>query len=71
MVKYGQKAVELTWWMCVQEPPVHMVSTKGQFSPEFYRAYTKSGKVPDFFVWPPLKLHEGGGILSKGVVQYK
>ncbi|XP_060604676.1 uncharacterized protein LOC132757415 isoform X2 [Ruditapes philippinarum] len=71
MITYGNKAVELTWWMCVQDPPVYMVTSRDKFNPDFYRAYTKSGTIPDFYVWPPLKLHKSGGILAKGVVQYK
>lgn len=72
MAKYGNKAVELTWWMCVQDPPVYMYPTKGQpFKPDFYRPYTKSGNTVDFFVWPALRLSENDAILSKGVVQYK
>lgn len=70
---YSAKAVELTWWMCVQDPPVYMCSTDG--SPgdykNLYRAYTKSGNVVDFYVWPALRLYKDGGVLAKGVVQYQ
>lgn len=70
--KFAQKAVELCWWMCVQDPPVHMCLTKKEpFNPALYKAYTKSGSEPDYFVWPALKLYRDGGVLSKGVAQFK
>lgn len=71
MAKYAKKAIEVTWWMNVQIPPVYMCPTEGQFDPNLYRAYTKSGKDPVFFVWPALRLFEGGGVLVKGVVQFE
>lgn len=69
---YANKVVELTWWMCVQDPPIHMcASTIDRFNASLYRAYTKTGSDPDFFVWPALRLHKDGEVLSKGIVQYK
>ncbi|XP_053400557.1 uncharacterized protein LOC128557315 [Mercenaria mercenaria] len=69
IVKYANKAVEVAWWMAVQDPPVYMCPTvTTDFDPNLYRAYTQSGKTPD---WPALRLHRQGGVLMKGVVQYK
>ncbi|XP_045188059.2 uncharacterized protein LOC123545820 [Mercenaria mercenaria] len=72
---YGKKAVELTWWMSVQDPPVYLCpaseSETDGFDKSLYRAYTKSGTEVDFFVWPALKLYKEGGVLMKGVVQFK
>lgn len=73
LAKYANRAVELSWWMCVQIPPVYMFPAEhAKFDPSLYRAYTKTGKNVAFFVWPALKLYEkGGGILAKGVVQFQ
>lgn len=68
--RYAKRAVELTWWMCIQDPPVHMVTSNTTFDPRLYKAYTKSGSKPEYFVWPPLKLYKEGDVLTKGVVQY-
>ncbi|XP_045187362.1 uncharacterized protein LOC123545122 [Mercenaria mercenaria] len=70
-VRYARKAVELTWWMCVQDPPVYMCPTTDNFDQNMYKAYTKSGSNPEFFVWPALRLHKDGVVLLKGVVQFK
>ncbi|XP_053394462.1 uncharacterized protein LOC128555630 isoform X2 [Mercenaria mercenaria] len=71
---FATKALELTWWMCVQDPPIYLCPTPENENEEFdkslYKAYTKSGITPDFFVWPALRLYKEGGILAKGVVQY-
>ena len=65
-------SVEITWWMCVQNPPVHLQTEKlGPVNHDFYKPYTKSGKVVDYFIWPPILLHDNGPLLSKGIVQAK
>lgn len=56
--------------MCVQDVPVFMVPTT-TFDPAVYRAYTQNGTQLDYYVWPALKLHKDGGLLMKGVVQFK
>lgn len=72
--RFAESAVELTWWMCVQDPPVYLCPTdengEQEFDNNLYKAYTKSGSRPDFFVWPALRLYKDGGVLMKGVVQY-
>ncbi|KAL4229695.1 hypothetical protein ACF0H5_010083 [Mactra antiquata] len=72
--QYAKMAVELTWWMCVQDPPIHMCLHE-EIQPSDYssmfKAYTRTGKNIDFFVWPPIKLHKDGGLLTKGVMQFK
>ena len=62
--------------MAVQSPPVHIHfedknKKKIKFDNEKYKAYTKSGAEVDYVVWPPLYLHEGGSLLSKGIAQAK
>lgn len=55
--------------MNIQDPRVHMV-TKDD-STQMYRAYTRSGDVIDYVVWPSLLLFEDGPLLYKGVAQLK
>ena len=58
--------------MSVQDPPMTMEwdFKKGDnFDNDVMRAYTKRGDFVNFVVWPVLYLHEGGGLLAKGVVQ--
>ncbi|KAH3833556.1 hypothetical protein DPMN_106868 [Dreissena polymorpha] len=71
--KYGQTAVKLCWWMCLQDPPVYMCTTddKDEFNVVFYRAYTKSGSQLDYIVWPALRLYKDGPLLYRGVAQFK
>ena len=65
-------SVEITWWMCVQSPSVYMHTENiGPVNHNFYKPYTRSGKVVDYFIWPPLLLHESGPLLAKGIVQAK
>ena len=66
------KAVEITWWMCVQNPEVYLHTEEpGVINHNIYKPYTRSGKNVDYFIWPPLLLHENGPLLSKGIVQAK
>ena len=69
---YVVKSVEITWWMCVQNPAIHLHTQEpGLINHTFYKPYTRSGKIVDYFIWPPLLLHENGPSLSKGIVQAK
>lgn len=59
----------LCWMMALQDPPVYMVTSTD--SMEMYRAYTRSGDIIEYVVWPSLLLHEDGPLLYKGVAQFK
>ncbi|XP_061188316.1 uncharacterized protein LOC133196438 [Saccostrea echinata] len=59
----------LCWMMALQDPPVYMVTSTD--SMEMYRAYTRSGDLIEYVVWPSLLLHEDGPLLYKGVAQFK
>lgn len=69
---YICRSVEICWSMRVQDPPVCIdwsVPENGQFDQDIYRAYTKSGNIVEYVVWPVIYLHEGGPVLMKGVAQ--
>ena len=67
--KFFRTCIQLCWMMNIQDPRVHMV-TKDD-STQMYRAYTRSGDVIDYVVWPSLLLFEDGPLLYKGVAQLK
>lgn len=72
VLNFAKDVVEVCWWMRCTQPPVHLdfsIPVDGKFSPELYKAYTKSGQTIDYVVWPVMYLHEHGPLLSKGVAQ--
>ncbi|XP_045204350.2 uncharacterized protein LOC123557131 isoform X2 [Mercenaria mercenaria] len=74
LTAYIYKCAELTWLMCVQDPPIVLEyitkETEGaRFNHEHYHVYTKTGNTYDFGVWPMLRLGRKGEILSKGIAQ--
>jgi hypothetical protein len=38
------------------------------FDRQVYKEYTQMGTKVKFLVWPALFLHEGGALISKGVI---
>ncbi|KAL3879284.1 hypothetical protein ACJMK2_031586 [Sinanodonta woodiana] len=72
--KYIDACVELCWLMVIHDPPVVIetpASKDSAFDTNTYRAYTTTGSKIDFVVWPALRLHQGGALLTKGVAQGK
>ena len=58
--------------MNVQDPPctISWDLRKGEpFQSEKYKVFINSGKLVDYIVWPVLYLHQGGGVVCKGVAQ--
>lgn len=71
---FTKECLKVCWLMVHQDPPLtfHLnVSEFEKFDGSLYKAYTKSGTLVDYVVWPALLLHEGGPTLAKGVVQCK
>lgn len=69
---YVKECLEICWLMTIQDPPLEFgpVQKGGDaFDPEAYRAYTRSGPVVDFLVWPAIYLCKGGPVLCKGIAQ--
>ncbi|KAK3607027.1 hypothetical protein CHS0354_020457 [Potamilus streckersoni] len=75
---FAEQCAEIIWWMCVQNPAMHLeylhdrISGQSKvhiFNSDHYRPYLKSGEFVDFCVWPLIRLHQDGPILSKGVAQ--
>lgn len=58
--------------MVHQDPPLvfHLNVQRGDtFDGNLYKAYTKSGKLVEYVVWPALLLYKDGSTLAKGIVQ--
>lgn len=70
---FAYKAVELTWQMCMHDPPIYMHPTNANgFDRTLYVPYTKAGDMLDFYVWPALIVSGTTMmLLHKGVVQYQ
>lgn len=71
VMDFVKSCIRLCWYMNLQEPPVHMVTYADANSLHMFRAYTRSGDVIDYVVWPSLLLKEDGPLLYKGVAQMK
>jgi len=73
--KYVSKCADLCWLIRYHDPPVYImfeeVKNGAPLDLKLYRSYTKTGKMMDFVVWPPLFLHKDGAILAKGVAEPK
>lgn len=72
--EYFAKCLKICWKMITQEPP--MVLEEGPepgktYDRNVFREYTQSGTTVEFTIWPALRLHKDGPILSKGVLKLK
>ena len=67
---YLLKVVELTYLMCIQEPPLHLewVRFGDIFDPEKFKPYASTGNKIVGTVWPVVLLHANGPVMSRGVV---
>ncbi|KAK3099714.1 hypothetical protein FSP39_008474, partial [Pinctada imbricata] len=67
---YGNKCVELTWFMVIQDPPMKLVCPKHgeKFKKTEFAYHGRTGKIVELCVWPALYLHEGGPLVNKGHV---
>lgn len=64
--------LEVCWLSAIQDPPLAFdwnFPEGSDVADKVVKLFTKSGTKVDFVVWPVMKLHVDGDILSKGVVQ--
>ncbi|KAL4230746.1 hypothetical protein ACF0H5_011121 [Mactra antiquata] len=68
-----RRCSEIFWWMNAQDPPMILEfdEPKGSFNEDKYRFFTKSGNQIVYIVWPPMRLHQSGPVLAKGVAEAK
>ncbi|XP_065930480.1 uncharacterized protein [Magallana gigas] len=70
VVTYVRKCVELCWYMCMQDPPMVIISPKqGQLVDKaLFSFHGRRGKIVEVCVWPALLLHDNGPLVCKGYV---
>ncbi|XP_056013441.1 uncharacterized protein LOC125678386 isoform X2 [Ostrea edulis] len=75
---FANSCVEICWLMQLIQPPVHLSARipenrerKQDVFKDVFKAYTKSGQIINYIVWPAMYLHKDGSLLSKGVAQPK
>ncbi|KAK3602844.1 hypothetical protein CHS0354_026403 [Potamilus streckersoni] len=69
---YAERCIELTWLMCIHDPPIYLYRCKpGTPHQDIFKAYKRSGTIVEFCVWPCAYLYEGGPLISKGVAEMK
>ncbi|XP_052793948.1 myosin-2 heavy chain-like isoform X2 [Mya arenaria] len=72
---YISKCSLFCWTARLHNPPVYVdfmeVTENMRFDMSVYKPYTKTGPLVDYIVWPPIYLHKGGPMLSKGVAEGK
>ncbi|XP_052792383.1 uncharacterized protein LOC128226515 [Mya arenaria] len=74
LAEYVHLCVKVCFLMAVNDPPVIIeCPNRGKpdikFNREEFKEYTTRGPFLAFYVWPLIRLHAGGPLLSKGVAQ--
>ncbi|XP_056012440.1 uncharacterized protein LOC125679542 isoform X2 [Ostrea edulis] len=67
---YARKCVELCWYMCVQDPPMVIITPqKGEeIDKGLFSFHGRRGKTVEVCVWPALLLHDNGPLVCKGYI---
>ena len=70
---YANLCVDVTWSMCVQDPPlvfIDKLDRGAEFNTEHFRKFTRSGGDKfDYLVWPALRLYHNGPLIVKGIAE--
>ncbi|XP_056012439.1 enolase-phosphatase E1-like isoform X2 [Ostrea edulis] len=67
---YARKCVELCWYMCMQDPPMVIITPqKGEeIDKGLFSFHGRRGKTVEVCVWPALLLHDNGPLVCKGYI---
>ena len=70
LIEYVDKCVELTWYMRIQDPPMHLhfLHEKDDISKAQFAFHGRKGKKVLICVWPALLLFQDGHLVTKGHV---
>ncbi|XP_052794436.1 uncharacterized protein LOC128227706 [Mya arenaria] len=74
VIKFLTKCVRLCWLMQSQYPPMMLDFSHKPGDPsnkDILTAYSARGTRIAFIVWPPVNLHKGGPLVSKGYAEGK
>ena len=70
---YTKLCVEITWYMCIQDPPmafIDRINRGAEFETDYFRKFRGChGNKFDYLVWPALLMYKGGPLVVKGVAQ--
>lgn len=73
ITNYTSHCVDLTWSMCVQDPPmvfIDKLDRGADFNTDQFRKFTRSGGNKfDYLVWPALRLYHNGPLIVKGIAE--
>lgn len=65
--------MDLTWSMCVQDPPmvfIDKLDRGADFNNDYFRKFTRAGGSKfDYLVWPAILLHQNGPLVVKGIAE--
>lgn len=69
---FAAKCVEITWFMCVQNPPmVFQFEVNSDHELQYvFRNFQEHGFQYDYTVWPAIRLSENGTLLNKGYAMF-
>lgn len=66
---YINKCLEVTWYMCIQNPPMEIdneIRTGSRFDTTKYQYFKIEGNKIDYVVWPILLSAKKGTVVSRG-----
>lgn len=69
---FTEECLAICWLSLVHDPPMEYefdYSNGATVDKDIMREFTVSGQLVDFVVWPTLRLHKGGPLMVKSVVQ--
>lgn len=70
---YTSSCVDLTWSMCVQDPPmvfIDKLDRGADFNTDYFRKFTRNGGDKfDYLVWPAIRLYKNGPLVVKGIAE--
>ncbi|KAH3785059.1 uncharacterized protein LOC127841762 [Dreissena polymorpha] len=73
VTQFASLCVDVTWAMCVQEPPmvfIDKLDRGSSFNSDMFQKYINTGSDKyDYLVWPALLLYQDGPLLVKGIAQ--
>jgi hypothetical protein len=69
---YTAKCIEISWFMCVQNPPmVFQFEVNNEEELRYlFRNFQEHGHQHEYIVWPAVRLFKHGKVLEKGYAMF-